>query len=193
MSEATPQEVLDFWFSDRDDSGEIVFRRAWFDKNDDFDTAIRDGFGVTYEKAAARELDAWREQPHTALALVVTLDQLSRNMFRDEPKMYAADSYATEIAKESLAKGDDKVFGLVQSWFFYMPLMHSEHLADQEACVTLFEQLPQNETVQRGLESAKKHRDIVARFGRFPHRNVILGRESTAEEEAFLLEPDSSF
>ncbi|MCX8231094.1 MAG: DUF924 domain-containing protein [Alphaproteobacteria bacterium] len=193
MSEATPQEVLDFWFSDRDEGGEVVFRRAWFEKDDAFDTAIRDGFEMTYAKAAARELEAWREQPHTALALVVTLDQFSRNMFRDDPKMYAADAYAAEIAKESLAKGYDKVFGIVQGWFFYMPLMHSEHLADQEACVTLFEQLPQNETVQRGLESARLHRDIVARFGRFPHRNKIVDRESTTEEENFLLEPNSSF
>lgn len=193
MTEATPQDVLDFWFSDRDDTGDVVFRKAWFEKNDAFDTAIRDGFEATYARAAARELEDWRDQPHTALALVVTLDQFSRNMFRDDPKMYAADWYATEIAKGSLAKGYDKVFGIVQGWFFYMPLMHSEHLADQEACVTLFEHLPQNETVQRGLESAEHHRDIVARFGRFPHRNGILGRESTAEEAAFLLEPNSSF
>ena len=114
MSEATPQEVLDFWFSDRDEGGEVVFRRAWFEKDDAFDTAIRDGFEMTYAKAAARELEAWREQPHTALALVVILDQFSRNMFRDDPKMYAADAYAAEIAKESLAKGYDKVFCIVQ-------------------------------------------------------------------------------
>jgi uncharacterized protein (DUF924 family) len=190
MSEATPQEVLDFWFSDQDEGGEVVFRRAWFEKDDAFDTAIRDGFEMTYAKAAARELEAWREQPHTALALVVILDQFSRNMFRDDPKMYAADTYAAEIAKKSLAKGYDKVFCIVQGWFFYMPLMHSEH---QEDCVTLFQQLPQNETVQRGLESAQRHRDIVARFGRFPHRNKIVDRHSTTEEENFLLEPNSSF
>jgi uncharacterized protein (DUF924 family) len=193
MTDATPQEILDFWFSDRDESGEAIFRKAWFEKNEDFDKAIRDGFETTYTKAAARELEAWREQPHSALALVLTLDQFSRNMFRDDPKMYAADSYSTEVAKASLAKGYDKMFGMVQGWFFYMPLMHSEHLADQDACVALFEQLPQDETVQRGLESAVTHRDIVARFGRFPHRNEILSRESTPEEKAFLLEPNSSF
>ena len=193
MIEALPEEILDFWFSDRDEEGEVVFRRAWFEKDDAFDTAIRDGFEMTYSKAAAHELEAWRDQPHSALALVVTLDQFSRNMFRDDPKMYATDDYATTIAKESLAKGYDKVFGIVQNWFFYMPLMHSEHLADQEACVMLFQQLPQNETVQRGLDSARLHRDIVARFGRFPHRNKIVDRETTTEEENFLLEPNSSF
>lgn len=193
MTKAEAKDVLVFWFSDRDDAGEAVFRRAWFDKDDAFDATIRDRFGATYDKAAARQLEDWRDQPHAALALVLTLDQFSRNMFRDDPKMYAADGYAVEVAKGALAKGFDKEFGVVEGWFFYMPLMHSEQVADQEACVALFERLPQDEAVQRGLESAKQHRDIVARFGRFPHRNKILGRPSTPEEEAFLLEPNSSF
>jgi uncharacterized protein (DUF924 family) len=118
MTEATPKDVLDFWFSDRDDAGDAIFRKAWFEKNAAFDAVIRDQFGATYDKAAARDLEDWREQPKTALALVVTLDQFSRNMFRDNPKMYAADGYATEVAKGSLAKGYDKEFGLVESWFF---------------------------------------------------------------------------
>jgi len=193
MTKVDPQDVLDFWFSDRDDAGEAVFRRAWFEKDANFDAAIRDRFSATYGQGAARQLEEWRAQPKAALALVVTLDQFSRNMFRDSPKMYAADGYAAEVTKDALAKGFDMEFGIVEGWFFYMPLMHSEALADQDACVALFEKLPQNETVQRGLDSARQHREIVARFGRFPHRNKILGRPSTPEEEAFLLEPNSSF
>jgi uncharacterized protein (DUF924 family) len=180
MSEATPQEVLDFWFSDQDEGGEVVFRRAWFEKDDAFDTAIRDVFEITHTKAAARELEAWREQPHTALALVVTLDQFSRNMFRDDPKMYAADTYAAEIAKKSLAKGYDKVFCIVQGWFFYMPLMHSEHLADQEDCVTLFRDSDGFLIATRLSIAIRPRRKKTSCWSLIPRSNGACGAKSVA-------------
>ena len=193
MADATAKDVIDFWFSDRDETGAFVFRKAWFEKDSAFDETIRQKFGSLYRSAATRALDGWRGAPRTALALVVVLDQFSRNMFRDDPAMYEADDYAVEVATGAIEQDHHLAFPLIQKWFFYMPLMHSENLAHQDACVRLFQELPDSETVARGREAAQQHRDIVARFGRFPHRNSILDRPTTEEEAAFLLEPNSSF
>lgn len=193
MSSQTPEDVLSFWFSDRDDDGNPVFRKAWFEKDPAFDETMRQRFGAVHEQAAARMLEAWREEPQPALALTVLLDQFSRNMFRDTPVMYACDDYAVEVAGGALARGFGDGMPEVQRWFFFMPFMHSERLADQQTCVRLFESLPDSEAVQQGLKSARRHCEIVERFGRFPHRNAILGRQTTADEEVFLKEPDSAF
>lgn len=193
MADRSAKDVIDFWFSDRDETGAFVFRKAWFEKDPAFDETIRQKFGALYRSAAARTLDGWRGAPRKALALVVVLDQFSRNMFRDNPAMYEADEYAVEVATGAIEQDHHLAFPLIQKWFFYMPLMHSENLAHQDTCVRLFRELPDSEIVARGREAAQQHRDIVARFGRFPHRNTILGRPTTEEEAAFLLEPNSSF
>jgi len=187
------QAVLDFWFSDRDDAGAPVFRKAWFEKNPEFDDTMRREFEPLHREAAARGCEDWRGSADSALALTVLLDQFSRNMFRDTPGMYACDDHAVEVARDALDKGFSDSMPVVMRWFFFMPFMHSERLEDQDTCVNLFEGLPESEPVQRGLESARRHHEIVARFGRFPHRNAILGRPSSAEELAFLKEPNSSF
>ncbi|NQV80973.1 MAG: DUF924 domain-containing protein [Alphaproteobacteria bacterium] len=193
MTDKVVEDVLEFWFSDRDESGAVMFRKAWFEKDPAFDRLIRERFEVPYRQAAGRSLDDWRGKPRSALALTLILDQFSRNMFRDDPAMYAADAYAVEIARDALESRQHDEFPLIQKWFFFMPLMHSEKLADQEMCLSLFQALPDSDIVTRGREAAQQHRDIVARFGRFPHRNKILDRTTTAEEAAFLLEPNSSF
>ncbi|MDA0368254.1 MAG: DUF924 domain-containing protein [Proteobacteria bacterium] len=193
MTDKVVEDVLEFWFSDRDESGEAIFRKAWFEKDPAFDRSIRERFEAPYRQAAARPLDDWRAKPRSALALTLILDQFSRNMFRDDPAMYAADDYAVEIARGAIERRQHDDFPLIQKWFFFMPLMHSEKLADQETCLSLFQALSDGDDVTRGREAAQQHRDIVARFGRFPHRNKILDRITTAEEAAFLLEPNSSF
>jgi len=178
----TPQDVLDFWFSDR-------VRPLQFEKNPDFDKEITDKFLAYYEAATAHKLEGWLETAKGALALIIVLDQFARNMFRDTPKSFAADPQALSIANMALEEGFDEAVSPKQRHFFYMPFMHSEDLADQDRCVALFSDLGNEDA----LHFAKLHRDIIARFGRFPHRNQVLSRESTPEEEAFLKEPNSSF
>ncbi len=193
MANRAAEEVIDFWFSDRDETGAFVFRKEWFEKDPAFYAVISQKFGALYEKAAARDLDDWSANPRSALALILVLDQFSRNMFRGDPAMYAADEYAVEVATGAIDQDHHMVFPLLQRWFFFMPMMHSENLVHQDACVRLFEELPDGDVVARGREAAQQHRDIVARFGRFPRRNAILGRSTTDDEAAFLLEPNSSF
>ncbi len=193
MSLPVVEDVLSFWFSDVDDQGNPVFRSAWFEKNHAFDAAMRERFSPLHAAAEDRALEHWRATPDAALALTILLDQFSRNMFRDRPEMYACDDYAVEVANEALKRGYGEAMPVVKRWFFFMPYMHSERLADQDTCVRLFEGLPPGGAVDQGLKSARRHREIVERFGRFSHRNAILGRSSTPEELAFLEEPDSSF
>ncbi len=193
MTTETADDVLAFWFSDRDDSGAPVFRKAWFEKNADFDETMRRRFGALHTAASSRRCEEWRNAADSALAVTILLDQFSRNMFRDTPAMYACDDHAVDVAREALERGHGEAMPVVQRWFFFMPFMHSERLVDQDTCVQLFEALPASEPVAQGLKSAHRHREIVACFGRFPHRNAILGRSSSEEELAFLQEPDSSF
>lgn len=167
--------VLDFWR----DAGPT----RWFRKDDAFDAEFRERFLATHEAAAAGRLDRWRETPDGALALLVLLDQFPRNAFRGTPRMFATDAKAREVARHAVAAGFDRQFEPPLRGFFHLPFMHSEDLADQERCVTL--------TQDGGEESrryALHHRDIIRRFGRFPHRNAVLARESTPEERAFLAE-----
>ena len=172
--------VLDFWFSHSD---------RWWDKDPAFDAEIRDRFGALHAEIEAGEHEAWRATPRGALAYVIVLDQFSRNMFRDTPRMFASDRQALGAAREALARGDAQALGPDERSFLYMPLMHSEDLADQERCVELFRELGN----AYSLDFAEQHLAIIRRFGRFPHRNQILGRASTPEEREFLTQPNSSF
>ena len=165
--------VVEFWKN----AGEA----QWFSKNADFDADFRARFMEAHLAAAARKLDAWADEPESALALVILLDQFPRNCFRDTAHMFATDPLARLFARRAIEAGLDERVDETLRLFFYMPLMHSEDIADQERSVALFEKL--NPEL---LKYAVTHRDIVARFGRFPHRNAALGRETTPEEKAFL-------
>lgn len=171
----TPEDVLDFWFSDQ-------MQPYWFAKSDDIDREITTRFAETYEAAQAGHLDAWSGQADTALALVITLDQFPRNIYRGSPRAFESDDLALRHAKAALAAGHDQMQAPDRRQFFYLPFMHSEDLADQTRAVELYEVLGN----ENALHFARDHRDIVARFGRFPHRNAILGRDSTDEETEFL-------
>lgn len=168
-----PQTIVDFW---RDLGPE-----RWFARDDELDATIAQRFGDVYERAAAGELDGWAEEPNGALALVLILDQFPRNMFRGTPRAFETDAKALQLAKAALARGDHYHVGEDVNQFFALPLMHSENLEDQEACVRWM-----GEIGEENVPYAEEHRDIVARFGRFPHRNTILGRATTSEEQAFL-------
>lgn len=190
---ATIDDVLDFWFCRPGEPEYNQRRDIWWEKNPAFDALIRDRFMATYRKAAAGALDHWAESVAGALALVILLDQVPRNMFRDDPRAYATDALALATAKAALARGFDKALPEVRGRFFYTPFEHSENLADQCRSVALF--TPYFERPE-GAETRKiilRHKEIIERFGRFPHRNAALGRDSTAEEIEFLKEPMSSF
>lgn len=170
----TPQDVLAFWR----DAGED----KWFEKDEAFDRAIRDNFLATYEAAAKGRLSDWEKTPDGTLALLIVLDQFPRNMFRNDPRAFAADPLALEISKRALTSGTDREIAHELVPFLYMPLMHSENIADQRRCVDLFGDYGD----QNNLKYAEIHEDIIRRFGRFPHRNEVLGRDTTPEEQAFL-------
>jgi len=183
-------DVLDFWFGALDDDGraDATHRSRWFSKDPAFDREIGERFAAVREAILAGEREAWLEGARGSLAYVIVLDQLSRNMFRDSPEMYAADDLALATASRSIESGFDRDVALGQRPFFYLPLMHAENLEQQNRCVALFEALAAEhpEPFSGNLQYAIVHRDVVARFGRFPHRNEILGRPSTPEEVAFL-------
>ena len=168
-------------------------RPEWFRKDAAFDNEIRKRFGVLHAEAAGRALEAWRASPQPMLALVVILDQFSRNLYRGDARAFAQDAMALECAHQAIARGDDLGLLPVQRQFLYMPLEHSEDLREQERCVELMRSLEAFEPTKGLTEWAEKHRVIIARFGRFPHRNAALGRESTPEEIEFLKQPGSGF
>jgi uncharacterized protein (DUF924 family) len=174
---ATPDEVLSFW---REAGPE-----KWFSKDESFDQVCRDRFLPTYEAAARGDLNEWELTPEGALAVILLLDQLPRNMFRGQRETYKTDPVALMAADRAIERGFDGQVEPEFRRFFYLPFMHSESLADQERSVILNEALGED-----SIKWARHHHDIIARFGRFPHRNAILGRESTPEEEAFLKEND---
>ncbi len=174
--------VLRFWF-------EESTPQQWFERDDGYDRLIRERFGALHAAACRGERDDWAETAEGALALVLVLDQFSRNLFRDDPRAFDQDAKALSLAKAAIAKGYDKAVPEERQVFFYVPFEHSEDLADQEACIPCFAALENDQY----LGYAIAHRDIIARFGRFPHRNAVLGRESTADEIEFLKTPGSSF
>ena len=195
------EEVLGFWFGELDPSGRVdaVHSARWWRKDTAFDQEIRARFEPLHATVARGERDAWLSTPRGRLAYVIVLDQFSRNMFRDSVRAFACDERALHAALAGIELGVDRRLQYEERSFFYMPLMHSEDLATQERCVALFtafrdEQSGALKTRLAGtLKYAEQHRDIVRRFGRFPHRNALLGRTSTAEEVEFLTQPGSSF
>jgi uncharacterized protein (DUF924 family) len=170
----TPAEILAFWRAAGPDK--------WFEKNDAFDDEIRARFLDTYTAAAAGRLAAWEEDAESALALVIVLDQFPRNMFRGDARTYAADPLARAVAQRALARGFDQRYPPPERRFFYLPYEHSENLADQERNLALCRAAGDEE----GIKYAEIHADIIRRFGRFPHRNRVLGRTTTPAEQAFL-------
>jgi uncharacterized protein (DUF924 family) len=191
MSQAN--KILDFWFGKPDEPGYGKPRKAWFTKNPEFDQEVRSRFITDYEQAATGQLDDWKASPLSCLALIILLDQFSRNMFRGQPEAFATDPQALAYAKYAIERGFDKELLPIQRWFVYMPFEHSENLAEQHQCVELFSTLQNYPECTSGVDYALRHLKIIERFGRFPHRNKILDRETTLEEAEFLKQPGSSF
>ena len=176
------QDIINFWFNE-------ATPKQWFVKDEEFDALIYDRFSEVYDAASNCELFAWRSTPTGRLAEIIVLDQFPRNMFRDTSAAFATDTLALCLAQEAVAQSDDQKLPSQQRAFLYMPYMHSESPAIHQGAVKLFEQ-PGMET---NLDYELKHQTIIERFGRYPHRNEALGRESTPEELEFLQTPGSSF
>ena len=188
------EEILHFWFGPiRDEPSYFVeCSQRWFAQNTDFDQEIVQRFQADYERAAQGQLVHWTETGRGGLALILVLDQFPRNMFRNDPRAFATDPLAQQIAEQMIAAGLERQLRLVERYFVYVPFMHSEQRAHQQRSVLLFQQL----AAQRAYfdtSYAVRHQEVINRFGRFPHRNSVLGRVSTPAELAFLKQPDSSF
>lgn len=177
-------EILHFWFTE-------VQPQQWFQRNPDFDRMIRDRFMVTYDMARDGLCDAWQDEPQGCVALCVVLDQLPRNMFRDDARAFLTDGKALLVAKNTVGRGFDMLVSAAMRRFIYLPYEHSESLSDQKKSVELFGKLKNEDPT--GYDYALRHYNVIERFGRFPHRNAILGRDSTPEEEAYLAQPGSGF
>ncbi len=181
-------DILDFWFGPPDSPERGSPRKVWFQKSEPFDAEIRSRFLGTWQLAASGELERWQATPLACLALIVVRDQFPRNMFRGTARAFSSDPAALSAAESLVERGFDRPLLPVERVFAYLPFEHAENLAAQHRSLALFE------TLDSGyLESARRHHEIIARFGRFPHRNAVLGRESTAEEIEFLSQPGSSF
>ena len=179
---STPDEVVDFWVNE-------VGPKGWYIQDDELDQKIRDRFFDIWEMAATvdcegRKLDKWFETPKAMLGLLIVLDQFPRNMFREDPRAFSSDKRARAVAKQAIDKGWDKRIDAPERQFFYMPLMHSECLMDQDRAVRLFKTRMDGD--ENNLIHAKAHREIIRRFGRFPYRNNALDREMRSNEAEFL-------
>ncbi len=183
------ERVLSFWFGAGWEAAEPAYRHEWFKPSPTFDAAIAQAFGDIVERAMAGDLAGLTNSPRGCLALVLLLDQFPRNLFRGTARAFAADADARVVARQALERGFDLTLPPVMRMFLYLPFEHSEDPADQQRSVVLFETLENAEW----LDYAVRHRDIIVRFGRFPHRNTALKRPSSAEEIAFLKTPNSSF
>ena len=195
MSQITAQDVLDFWFLPASAEGHGKPRQAWFRKDAQFDAAIGARFGAAIAEALAGGLREWDgEGAHGTLARIVLLDQFTRNALRDTSAAFAGDALALAAAVELEARGAARTLPALQRWFAYLPFEHAEDMHMQEKSVALFAELAAGDAqFADALDYAQRHRDVIARFGRFPHRNAILGRASSAEELAFLRQPGSRF
>lgn len=176
------QEILDFWFKE-------ATPEQWFKQDDTFDTIIANRYAETHRKVVQGEYAHWRNTIQGRLAEIIVIDQFSRNLYRNDPKAYRYDEMALVLTQEALKVPDIHDLAKIECSFLYMPLMHSESLVIHEEALSLFEKLG----LETNYEFEKQHQQIIARFGRYPHRNKVLGRQSTAEEIAFLKEPNSSF
>jgi uncharacterized protein (DUF924 family) len=188
------REVIDFWFGAEGSAERGTQREVWFRKDAAFDASIAQRFGGLVERALAGELRDWSDEPESALARIVVLDQFTRNIFRDTPRAFAGDALALAAAREMVARLQDLAVPPEQRSFVYMPFEHAEDLSAQDEAIRLFTKLEADAPSLKGLlEYAQRHHAIVARFGRFPHRNAVLGRPTTSEEAAFLQQPGSGF
>jgi|SRR6185312_101591 len=178
-ADATPADIVTFWREAGPDK--------WFAADHAFDLTVRSKFFAAHEAAARGELAAWQDDSEGALALVLLFDQFPRNMFRGEARAFATDAMARAVAERALARGFDQATDLTMRPFFYLPLMHSEAPVDQDRCVRLYEALGDAEQ----LRYAREHRDVIRKFGRFPHRNNALGRATTQGEREFLASDDA--
>lgn len=176
------QAVLDFWFKE-------ATPEQWYKKDEAFDQKIRERFGALHKQVSQVEKASWRETIQGRLAEILVLDQFSRNLFREDPQSFAYDGMALVLAQEAIAKEELSELTVEQRSFVYMPFMHSESLAIHQQALTLFSETG----MENNLDFEIRHRDIIERFGRYPHRNKVLNRSSTPEELAFLKEPNSSF
>ena len=189
MTSTAAHEVLDFWFGA---PGSVHYgkpRAEWFRKSDDFDARIRSRFQHVHEQAAAHQLAHWRSSPLTLLASILVLDQFPRNMFRESRRAFATDAMALDCARRMTAMRWNQRLNPIERGFVYLPFEHAEDIESQRTSLHLYSELGRADL----LEWAQKHYDVVKRFGRFPHRNALMGRESTADEADFLKQPGSRF
>jgi len=196
----TWQEIIGFWFGDLAPSVPNKGRfEMWFGKDSQTDRQIVERFRKHIGPAGSGAFDDWQEGPESCLALIVLLDQFPRNTFRNSPKAFDYDPKAREVSRNGMSRKHDRKLPLFGRLFFYMPFQHSEHLNDQEKSLQLYGSLLEEaapelkQTFEMVMDYARRHHEIIARFNRFPHRNDILGRESTPEEVEFLKGPGSSF
>jgi uncharacterized protein (DUF924 family) len=189
-----PHDVLDFWFGEPGSAEYGTVRKMWFHKDEAFDARLRERFGALLDAACAGELDAWAATPEGAVALLIVLDQFSRNCHRGTPRAFAADERALAIARQLVASGADRALPTPQHRVFaYLPFEHAESMDVQRESLRLFGELKAEPACEGYYDYAVRHADVIERFGRFPHRNAQLGRASSEAELAFLREPGSSF
>ncbi|MBI1328011.1 MAG: DUF924 family protein [Alphaproteobacteria bacterium] len=171
------EEILEFWFHESTPT-------QWFQVNPEYDETIRKNFLKAWDKAKAGFYKDYEDDPDGALALIILLDQFPRNMFRDDPRCYETDAQALEVAEEAIKNGFDQMHPVLRRRFFYLPYEHSENMEHQNRAVELFEEIKEDDPI--GYEYAIRHRKVIEKFGRFPHRNALLGRASTTDEIEFL-------
>ncbi|NNE38403.1 MAG: DUF924 domain-containing protein [Gammaproteobacteria bacterium] len=194
-------EILTFWFGHGETNLEVMNEKSslWWNKDPALDKEIKTRFESHLVNFSNGELDAWQADSNGWLAIIILADQFSRNIYRDSPKAFALDAKAINLVHDGIRKAIDKKLRLIEQVFFNMPLMHSESMADQELSILQFKKIVESaqdeekERLQVNVNYAVSHRDIIQRFGRYPHRNTALGRESTPEEIEFLQQPGSSF
>lgn len=182
MNQTTPEIILHFWF-------EELEPKQWFKRDEALDQQIRERFATTHSAASCCELYTWRETPLGRLAEIIVLDQFSRNLFRDDPRAFAQDALALALSQEAIAQKTDQAFTAPQKAFLYMPFMHSESALIHEQAMQLFDQ----PGLEGNLDFEIQHKAIIDQFGRYPHRNAILGRPSTEAEQVFLQNPGAGF
>jgi uncharacterized protein (DUF924 family) len=193
--------ILDFWFGNSADDVQIFEQKSslWWRKDEELDREIESTFSAALESLIAGQLTAWKQDAESLLAMIILADQFSRNIYRNKAKAFAQDELALALSLEGLESRIDLKLGIVQRIFFYMPLEHSESMSMQDRSVEMFEQLCESATedvrqeIIGNLDYAIKHREVIEKFGRFPHRNAILGRDSRPEEIEYLKQPGSGF
>jgi uncharacterized protein (DUF924 family) len=187
------ESILEYWFGNKNKADYGKPKKFWFNKNNKVDEEIKQQFSIDYELAKQGVLDSWKNEPQSCLALILLLDQIPRNIFRDQPQMYATDAKALNMTKFAIKHNFDQELLPVERWFIYLPFEHSENIDHQCQAVALFRTLSHDPDSAITIDYAIRHFEVIRQFGRFPHRNQILGRETTPEEAEFLQQPGSSF